>query len=123
MTKFFKDKLDDFGLLCIEEECAKLRFSRGGRHQFENSAGDVNIAFDLNWRFIMRGTAKEEDATSVTSSVWCTEIRGIKVHIEYHVRSVISYFGIGMRGHIVNELVYAVVHVFSRQSLLASNSR
>jgi hypothetical protein len=25
MTKFFKDKSDDFGLLCIEEERAKLR--------------------------------------------------------------------------------------------------
>ncbi len=34
MPKFFKDKSDGFGLLCIEEEGAKLRFSHGGRHQF-----------------------------------------------------------------------------------------
>ncbi len=58
MTKFFKDKPDDFGLLCIEKECATLHFSRGGSHQFENCAGDVNSVIDLNWRSIMRGTAR-----------------------------------------------------------------
>jgi hypothetical protein len=36
---------------------------------------------------------------------------------------VITYFGIEMSGHLVKELVYAVVCVFSRHSLLASNSR
>jgi hypothetical protein len=66
MTKFFKDKLDDFGLLCIKEECAKLRFSRRGHHQLENCAGDVNSAIDLNWRSITRGTAKEVVATCAT---------------------------------------------------------
>jgi hypothetical protein len=48
MTKFLKDKPDDVGLLCIKEECAMLRFSRGGSHQFENCAGDMNITIDLN---------------------------------------------------------------------------
>jgi hypothetical protein len=92
MTKFFKDKPDDFGFLCINEECAKLCFSRGGRHQLENCAGDVNSAIDLNWRSITRGTAKEKLATCTTLRVRCTEIQGIGVHIEYHVISAISYF-------------------------------
>ncbi len=96
MTKFFKDKLHDFGLLCIEEECPKLCFSRGGRHQFENCACDVHSTIDLNWRSITRGTAKEEVATCVTSLIRCTEIQGIGVHIEYHVGSAISYIGIRM---------------------------
>jgi hypothetical protein len=61
MTKFFKDKPDDFGLLYIEEECTKLRFSRGGSRQFENCAGDINSAIDLNCRSIMRGTAEDRD--------------------------------------------------------------
>ncbi len=74
MTKFFNNKPDDFGLLCIEEECAKLCFSRGGHHQFENCACDMNSAIDLNWRSITRGTAKKEVATGVTSRVRCTEI-------------------------------------------------
>ncbi len=74
MTKFFKDKPDDFGLLCIEEECAKLCFSCGGCHQFENSAGDVNSNIDLNWRSITRSTAEEEVATSTTVCMRCTEI-------------------------------------------------
>ena len=123
MTKFFKDKPDDFGFLCIEEECAKLRFSRGGRHQFENCAGDVNSAIDLNWRSVTRGTAKEAVATGATASARGTEVRGIGVHIEYHVGSAILYFGIGMSGHVVQELDYANAHVFSRQSLLTSDSR
>ena len=123
MTKFFKDKPDDFGLLCIEKKCAMLHFSRGGSHQFENCAGDMNSTIDLNWRSITRGTAEEEVATCATSHLGCTEIRGIGVHIEYHVGSAIAYFGIGMSGHVVKELVYAVACVFSRSSLLASDSR
>ncbi len=38
MTKFFKDKPDDFGFLCIKEECIKLCFSSRGSHHFENCA-------------------------------------------------------------------------------------
>ncbi len=120
--KFFKDKLDAFGLLCIEEECAKLCFSCGGSHQFKNCAGDMNSAIALNWRFIMRGTAKEELATEVTAHVRSTEVQGIGVHIEHQVISGMAYFGIGMSGHIVKELVSTVVRIFSRRSLLASNS-
>ncbi len=48
MTKLFKDKPDNFSHLCIQEECTKLHFSHGGSHQFENCAGDVNSAIDLN---------------------------------------------------------------------------
>jgi hypothetical protein len=123
MTKFFKDKLDDFGLLRIKEECAKLCFSSGGSHQFENCAGDVNSTIDLNWRSITRGTAKEAVATGATASARGTEVRGIGVHIEYHVGSAILYFGIGMSGHVVKELVYTAAYVFSRCSLFASDSR
>ncbi len=82
----------------------------------------MHSAIDLNWISIARGTAEEEVATCMTSRIKCTEIQGIRVLIEYHVGSVISYFGIGMSGHVVKELVYAVARVFSRQSLLASNS-
>jgi hypothetical protein len=114
MTKFYKDKLDDFGLLCIEEECAKLCFSRGGSHQFENCAGDVNSAIDLNWRSITRGTANEEVATGATLRVRCTEIRGIRVHIKYHVGSMLLCFGIMMSSHVVKELFYVVAHVVRR---------
>ena len=82
----------------------------------------MNSNIDLNWRSITRGTAKEEVDTCATLRIRCTEIRGIGVHIEYHVRSTISYFCIGMSGHVDKELVYAAACVFSRQSLLASNS-
>jgi hypothetical protein len=122
MTKFFKDKSDDFGLLCIEEECTKLCFSRRGCHQFENCACDVHSTIDLNWRSITRRIVNEEVANCAISRVRCTKIRGIGVHIEYHVGSAILYFGIGMSGHVVKELVYMVARVFSRQSLLVSNS-
>ena len=114
MTKFFKDKTDDFVFLCMKEEHAKPCLSRRGCHQFENCAGEVSSAIDVNWRSITRGTAKEEVATGATLRVRCTEIRGIRVHIEYHVGRVISYFGIGMSGHGVKELIYAVARVFSR---------
>ncbi len=83
----------------------------------------MKSAIDLNWRTITRGTAKEEVATGATAHIRCTEVQGIGVHIEYHGGSAIAYFGIGMSGHAVEELVYAVAHVFSRCSLLASNSR
>jgi hypothetical protein len=76
MTKFFKDKPDDFGLLCIEEKCAKLCFSRRGSYQFENCAGSVNSTIVLNWswRSITRGTTKEEVATSLTACIRSTEV-------------------------------------------------
>ncbi len=83
----------------------------------------MNSNIDLNWRSITRGTAKEEVTTSVASRVKCTETQGIGVHIEYHVGSAILHFGIGMSGHVVEKLVYAVARVFSRQSLLARDSR
>jgi hypothetical protein len=105
MTKFFKDKPDDFGLLCIKGECAKLCLSSKGSHQFENCADDVNSAIDLNWRSITRSTAKEEVATNATSSVRGTEVQGIRVHIDYHVGSAILHFCIGMSGHVVEELI------------------
>ncbi len=59
----------------------------------------------------------------MTARLRRTELQSIGVHIEYHVGSAIEYFGIGMSGHVVKELVYAVACVFSRHSLLASNSR
>jgi hypothetical protein len=74
MTKFFKDKPDNFGFLCIKEECSKLCFSSRGSHQFENCAGDMNSTIDLNWRSITRSTAKEEVATGATASVRGTEV-------------------------------------------------
>ena len=116
MTKFFKDKLYDFGFLSIKEECAKFCLSSRGSNQFENSADDVNGAIDLNWRIIMGNTAKEEEVTDSTASLRGTEVRGIGMHIEHHVRSMILYICIGMSGHVVKELVDAVACVFSRSS-------
>jgi hypothetical protein len=106
-------KPDGFGLLCIKEECTKLCFSRRGSHQFENCAGNMNNAIDLNRRSISKSTVKEEVATGVTVRIRGTEAQGIRVHIdiEYHVGSAILYFCIG------------IVCAFSRSSLLASNSR
>ncbi len=80
-------------------------------------------AIDLNWRIITGNIAKEEVATSLTASVRGTDVRDIGVHIEHHVTSRILYFCIGMSGHVVEELVYVVVCVFSRSSLLARDSR
>jgi hypothetical protein len=83
----------------------------------------MNSAIDLNWRSITRSTANKEVATGVTASIRGTEVRGIGVHIEYHVGSMILYFCIRMSGHAVKELVYVVAWVFSGSSLLASDSR
>jgi hypothetical protein len=49
---------------------------------FENYAGDMDGAIDVNWRTIMASTAKEEVATGLTASVRGTEVKGIRVHIE-----------------------------------------
>ncbi len=48
MTKFFKDKLYDFGFLIIKEEYTKFHLRSRGSNQFENCAGDVDGAIDLN---------------------------------------------------------------------------
>jgi hypothetical protein len=89
MTKFFKDKTDDFGFLSIKEECTKFYLSSKGSHQFK---GDVNSPIDLKCSTITGNTAKEKvtTGTGMTSSVRGTEVRGIRVYIEYHVRSAIS---------------------------------
>jgi hypothetical protein len=82
-------------------------------NQFENCACDVISAIDLNWRSITRGTAKEV-ATGATVRARCTEVQGIGVHIEYHVGSVIAYFGIKVSGHVVKEMVHMDARVLSR---------
>ncbi len=124
MSKFFKDKTDDLGFVCIKEECAKFCLSSVCSHQFENFAGDIGSAIDLNRQTsITRNTAKEGVATGATASIRGTEVRGVGVYIDYHVTSTISYFCIRMSGHVFQELVYAVAYVFSSNSYLASDSR
>jgi hypothetical protein len=99
MTKFFKDRMYNFGFLRIKEECTKFCLSSRGSHQFEYCAGDVDGAINFNWRIIKGNTAKEELATSSTEWVRGTEVRGIRVHVEHHVRSTISYICFGISGH------------------------
>ncbi len=92
MTKVFKVKTYGFGFLSIKKKCAKLLLISRGSNQFENCAGYVDGAIDLNWQFIMRGTAKEEVATGLTASFRGTEVRCIGMHIEHNVRSTIPNF-------------------------------
>ncbi len=48
VAKFFKDKSQNLGFLCIEEESAKFSFSGRCSDQFKNRAGYVDGTIDDN---------------------------------------------------------------------------
>jgi hypothetical protein len=68
-----------------------------------------------------RETAEEEVATSMT---WCTrggEIRRVGVGVEYHVQGAVTYDGIGVRPHVVKELLDLFLGAFGWRRLLSGD--
>jgi hypothetical protein len=70
---------------------------------------------------INRETAKEEVATSTASCTRGGEIRCVGVDVEYHVQGAVSYDGIGVRPHVIKELVDPSLGVFCWRRLLSGD--
>jgi hypothetical protein len=66
-------------------------------------------------------TAKEEVATSTASCMKSGEIRCVGVDVEYHVRGAVSYDGVGVRLHVIKELVNPSLGVFGWRRLLSGD--
>ncbi len=121
VPEFLKDKAYYFSFLCIEKQCTKFSFSSQCRNQFENGAGDMDCIIDNDWFGISWNTTKEEIASCMTSCLGGTEIEGIGVYVEDHVGSSVSDFCIGVRLHVVEELVYTSECLFSGCTLLCGD--
>ncbi len=108
--------------LCIEEECSKFSFSGQCCNKFENVASDMDCTIDEYRLIVLQNATKEEVTACTTSCLGGTEVGGIRVYVEDHVRSSISYFCIGVRPHIGKELVHTCKVFFSWGTLLCGNS-
>jgi hypothetical protein len=51
------------------------------------------------------------------------EIRRVRVDVEYHVQGVVTYDGVGVRPHVVKELLELFLGVFGRRRLLSGYVR
>ena len=70
---------------------------------------------------VNRETTEEEVATSTALCTRGGEIRHVGVDVEYHVQGAVSYDGIGLRPHVIKELVDPSLGVFSLHSLLSGD--
>ncbi len=70
---------------------------------------------------VNRETAKEEVANSMALCTRGGEISRVGVDAEYHVRGTVSYDGIGVCPHVIEELVDPSLGVFGWGRLLSSN--
>ncbi len=66
-------------------------------------------------------TAKEEVATSTALCMRGREIRHVRVDVEYHVSGAVSYDGIRVRPHVIEDFVDPSLGVFGWHRLLSSN--
>jgi hypothetical protein len=66
----------------------------------------MDCAIDESWLRVSRNTTKEEVISCTTLCLGGTEVEGIRVYVEDHVGSSISDFCIGVRPHVVKELVH-----------------
>ncbi len=121
VSKFGKSETEDLGFLCIEKEGTQFGFSGGCSDKFEYRTRDVDGAVELDRIAVNRETAEEEIATSTASCRRGREIRHVGVDVEYHVQGAVSYDGIGVRSHVIKELVNLSLDVFGWRRLLSGN--
>ncbi len=121
VSKFGKSEMDDLGFLCIEKE--GTQFGVGGRcgDEFEYHTHDVDGTVEFDRIAINRETAKEEVATSMALCTRGGEIKHIGVDVEYHVRGAVSYDGVGVHPHVIEELVDPSLGVFGWRRLLSGD--
>ncbi len=121
VPEFGKSKTEDLGFLCIEEEGTQFGFGGGCSDEFEYCTHDVDGTVEFDNIAIDRENAAEEVATSTASGMRSGEIRCIRVDVEYHVRGVVSYDRVGVRPHVIEELVDPFLGVFGWRSLMSGN--
>ncbi len=121
VSEFGKSETEDLGFLYIEKEGTQFGF--GGRcgDEFEYRTHDVDGTVEFERITVNREAAKEEVATSTASCTRGGEIRRIGVDVEYHVRGVVLYDGIGVHPHVIKELVDPSLGVFGWRRLLSGN--
>ena len=115
MPHFLQGDPEDFSFFGVEEQSAKFSFSGGGRNVLEDRADGLDGAVEPE-RLVWRGIVTEEKMpASGTTTTWFIEIGGVGVNVENHVRWVIPYCGVGMRGEIVKQVVGVLVSLFGRR--------
>jgi hypothetical protein len=111
VSEFGKSETEDLGFLSVEKEGTQFGFGRRYSNKFEYCACDVNGAVEFDRIAVDRETAKKEVATGAASCMGGREIRCVGMDIEDHVRGTVSCDGIGVRPHVVEELLYRFLGV------------
>ncbi len=83
----------------------------------------MDLAIDEYWLRVLQNTTKDEVTSCTALRLGGTEVGGIRVYVEDHVRSSISDFCIRVHPHAVKELVHTHKGFFSWGTLLCGNSK
>ncbi len=121
VSKFGKSEMEDLGFMCIEKEGTQFGFGGGCGDKFEYRTRDVDGAVEFDRTAINRETAEEEVATSTALGTRGREIRRGGVGVEYHVQGAVSYDGIRVCPHVIEELIDSFLGVFGSRRLLSGN--
>ncbi len=105
VSKYGKSETEDLGFLCIEREGTRFGFGGGRGNKFEYCTHDVDGTVEFDRIAISGETAEEEVATSTALCTRGGEIRRVRVDVEYHVQGAVSCDGVGVRPHVIEELV------------------
>ncbi len=121
VSKFGKSETEDLGFLSVEKEGTQFGFGCRCSNKFEYCACDVDGAVEFDRITVDRETAKKEVATGVALCTGGGEIRRIGTDVEDRVPAMVSYDGVGVRPHVVEELLYPFLGVFGWCQLLRGN--
>ncbi len=123
VSKFGKSEMEDFGLLCVEEEGTQFGFGGKSSDKFEYNTCDVNGAVEFDRVAVDGETTKEEVATGMAPCTRGREIRCVGVDVEYHVQCAVSYDGVGVHPHVIKELLNPFLGVLGWRRLLSGDVR
>ncbi len=112
VSEFGKSETEDLGFLSVEKEGTQFGFGHRCSNEFEYCACDVDGTLEFDRIAIDRETAEKDVATCAALCMGGGEIRRIGMDVEDHVRGTVSYDGIGVRPHMVEELHYPFLGVF-----------
>ncbi len=121
VSEFGKSETGDLGFLSVEKEGTQFGFGHRCSNKFEYCACDVDGAVEFDRIAVNRETAKKEVATSAASCTGGGAIRCIVMDVEGHVQGTVSYDGVGVHQHVVEELLYPFLGVFGWRRLLRGN--
>ena len=103
MAHLLQGESHDFCFDGVEEEGAEFGLGRGRGDAFENGAICEDCTVEADGAAVLGEGAEEEVAARAAARLWGREVGGVAVDVEHHVGGVVTDFGVGVAGHVVEE--------------------